>query len=192
LLENLKKFGAESFSIRSLFSLISLVCLILTAYFTATLGSMMYNWFLGDDGLYQSNQTVADKVAKGSGNKLEIAEYKVITSRDIFGKYPKKAEAPPVEEKKTELKLRLVGTNLGDNIFAIIEDTKTKEQDVFDLNDKIFETGAKLAQVFGEKVELERSGEYQKELPVATQKVITKAASHLILKPPNSASLKRS
>lgn len=157
---NFQKVSSELFSIKGLFSLVTLICIVLTAYFTASLGSNIFSWFFGGGSLYNASQTSKDQSNTKPDRTRTLSDYEVISQRNIFGKYPKKVKEKPVE-KKTDLKLRLVGTSLGNSPFAIIENTKSKKQDVFDLKDSVFETGATLLAVYDEKIELERSGEIE-------------------------------
>lgn len=89
-------------------------------------------------------------------------EYEVIRTRNLFGKV-KQTESKPQAAPVTTLKLRLVGTNVSDkqgNSLAIVEDTAKKEQDVFGLNDEIFNQ-AKLVEIFPDSVRLSYNGKIE-------------------------------
>lgn len=92
--------------------------------------------------------------------KEPLSSYDIILRRNVFGQ-----QGNETVEKKQEttqasnLDLRLVGTRIGSDggSFAILENTKTKEQDVFELNEMIFEQG-KLMEVMPETVKVEFQG----------------------------------
>jgi type II secretion system protein C len=88
-----------------------------------------------------------------------LSAFEPITRRALFGKAPIE-NAPPAPVSK--LRLRLVGTNVGskENSFAIIEDSSKNEQDVFDLNEKVFNQ-AKLIEIQRELVKIETNGKVE-------------------------------
>ncbi len=92
-----------------------------------------------------------------------IASYDVIAKRNIFGEKPaaKDTQATPVQPK-TKLKLRLVGTNVSSNgaPFAIVEDTAKKQQDVYELNEMVFNQ-AKLVEILTESIKIEHNGKIE-------------------------------
>ena len=145
-------------SIKTFINAVGYLCLALSAYFAILLGELF--WSEPDNNLPSLAQANA---AANSNDSLTatLEEYNVINKRNIFGKFPEKVKNTGKPEKKTTLKLRLVGTNAGEKKFAIIENTKSKEQDVFDIDDNIFDTGAKLVSVSSDKVQLERQGELE-------------------------------
>jgi len=80
----------------------------------------------------------------------------IISSRNIFGPLTarEKQEAPKVA--KPPLSLALIGTFLSQGgLYAIIEDTKKTEQDVFSSGDSVFGE-ASVVEVLSEKVTLKR------------------------------------
>lgn len=91
--------------------------------------------------------------------KSDFSNYSVIVSRNIFGqakeeKPPEKPIAPLVKDK-----FRLVGTNLtpGTDSYAIVENAANNRQDVFAINDVIFDQ-AVLVEIQGEQIKFEREG----------------------------------
>lgn len=100
-----------------------------------------------------------NQIDDASKSQKLLDEYKIISSRNIFGPGRKKVNPEDGQVvKAAELKLRLVGTNIGANRkpFAIIENEKS-EQDVFDLGEDVFGQ-AKLMEVFPDKVKVEFNG----------------------------------
>ena len=93
--------------------------------------------------------------------KAEFSDYAIVLSRNIFGARSEKAD-PNQAQVATSLKLRLVGTNLspGTPACAIVENGSNKEQDVFEVNEKVFDQ-AKLIEVLPEKIKLEHNGKIE-------------------------------
>lgn len=94
-----------------------------------------------------------------------LSDYKAITSRNIFnsGNEPiaetLKTEAVDIDKlKETDLKLKLWGTVTGQNkrAYAVIEDTKVREQNLYRAGDSIQKAVVKL--IFREKVVLSVDG----------------------------------
>ena len=93
---------------------------------------------------------------------LPLADYAAITKRNIFNSSTQEQEAAPVVEKKldlenlkeTDLKLKLWGTVTGQNegAYAVIEDSKAREQNLYRAGDTIQNAVVKL--IFREKVVL--------------------------------------
>jgi len=93
---------------------------------------------------------------------LTLADYAAITKRNIFNSSTQEQEAAPVVEKKldlenlkqTDLKLKLWGTVTGQNegAYAVIEDSKAREQNLYRAGDTIQNAVVKL--IFREKVVL--------------------------------------
>lgn len=95
-----------------------------------------------------------------SQEKVPKSVYDVITNKNIFGK--EEVAAPVATAEPTTLKLRLVGTSVGGTSlpFAIIEETGKQEQDIFDLNEVVFDQ-AKLIEVLDESVRIEHNGKIE-------------------------------
>ena len=91
-----------------------------------------------------------------------LADYTAITKRNIFNSSTEEKEAAPVAEKKldlenlkqTALKLKLWGTVTGQNesAYAVIEDTKAREQNLYRAGDTVQNAVVKL--ILREKVVL--------------------------------------
>ena len=91
-----------------------------------------------------------------------LADYAAITKRNIFNSSTLEQKAAPVVEKKldleklkqTDLKLKLWGTVTGPNkgVYAVIEDTKAREQNLYRAGDTIQNAVVKL--ILREKVVL--------------------------------------
>jgi general secretion pathway protein C len=91
-----------------------------------------------------------------------LADYAAITQRNIFNSSTQEQEAAPVVEKnldleklkQTDLKLKLWGTVTGQNkgAYAVIEDTKAREQNLYRTGDTIQRAVVKL--ILREKVVL--------------------------------------
>ena len=88
--------------------------------------------------------------------------FAVVASRNIFGSSTNSAPVKSAPKPVTPLKLRLVGTQVPSSgrPYAIVEDTKKKTQDVFELNEMIFEQ-AKLVAVEAESIQIERNGKIE-------------------------------
>jgi general secretion pathway protein C len=93
---------------------------------------------------------------------LPLADYAAITKRNIFNSSTQEQKAAPVVEKnldleklkQTDLKLKLWGTVTGQNegAYAVIEDTKDREQNLYRAGDTIQNAVVKL--ILREKVVL--------------------------------------
>lgn len=94
-------------------------------------------------------------------SKAPLASYKAITDRNIFNTSNEKTAAEPKTEtvdldklEETQLKLKLWGTVTGQDkrAYAVIEDTKAREQNLYRAGDSIQNAVVKL--IFREKVVL--------------------------------------
>lgn len=86
-----------------------------------------------------------------------------LVRRPLLQPVDKPAAAPtPMTVKKSDLALALIGTFLPDHgeAFAIIEDTKRSNQEVFNLGETIFGE-AKLRAIKVDRVEIERNGQIE-------------------------------
>jgi general secretion pathway protein C len=111
-----------------------------------------------------SNQEASAEIAPETKQTFE--SYSIITSRNIFGTKAKptanSSNAQNQAQSAALAKLRLVGTSVtkGGVPFAIIEDTGKSEQDVFDLNEKVFGS-ATLVEVLADSVKIEYAGKVE-------------------------------
>jgi general secretion pathway protein C len=91
-------------------------------------------------------------------------EQKVILakSRDLLNSFKAPVEKSNKPKKKSDLKLRLVGTTVTATLkpIAIIENTATKKQDAFELGETVFDNGT-LAEVSIDKIGIERDGQIE-------------------------------
>ncbi|UCD80772.1 MAG: PDZ domain-containing protein [Desulfobacterales bacterium] len=103
--------------------------------------------------------------APAAFSKAPLTEYEAITTRNIFNSSTGEAESAPVAEKvdidklkQTELKLKLWGTVSGqdERAYAVIEDTKAREQNLYRAGDSIQNAVVKL--ILREKVVLRVDG----------------------------------
>lgn len=91
------------------------------------------------------------------------SSYQVIQQRNLFG-LEIDSKSSPVEAKpvanQEELKLRLVGTHINQqsDIFAIVEDEKKHDQDVFEVGDEVFGR-AKLLAIDKDKIRIDVNGD---------------------------------
>ena len=93
--------------------------------------------------------------------RMPLSDYKAITSRNIFNAGTEKVAAAPKTEaldieklKETDLKLKLWGTVTGQDkrAYAVIEDTKSRDQNLYRAGDSIQNAVVKL--ILREKVVL--------------------------------------
>jgi type II secretion system protein C len=87
--------------------------------------------------------------------------YSIISTRNLFGRKSGPSQEQKPQAAKAPLKLRLVGTNVGPGVpFAIIEETGKGDQDIFDINQMIFEQ-ARLVEVAKDQVKVEQNGKVE-------------------------------
>lgn len=105
--------------------------------------------------LERAGSAPSEQTSTGRGARTKPS-VDIISSRNIFGPLTviERREAPKVA--KQPLSLALIGTFLSDGgMYAIIEDTKKTEQDVFSQGDNVF-GDASVVEVLSEKVTLKR------------------------------------
>ena len=87
--------------------------------------------------------------------------YSTIVEKNIFGPIGVKPTVAPAVDAKplSSVPLNLVGVFLydGESPYAIIEEPKKQNQEVFNVGDSIFEV-AKLTKIYSDRVEIERDG----------------------------------
>lgn len=108
----------------------------------------------------EDSEKLAATRATVDPNKNTPRDYKILSSKPIFGELNQApAVAAPVSKPITTLPLVLIGTFLTDGQapYAIIEDQKNQLQDVFSVNESIFDA-AKLVAIYSNKVEINRQG----------------------------------
>lgn len=92
-------------------------------------------------------------------------DYSDIVKRNIFGPIavaPVTAVKPPETKPVSKLPLTLIGTYVSDTTssYAIIENSKSKEQDVFSTGERIFDE-ADVVKILSDRVEINRGGEIE-------------------------------
>ena len=115
-----------------------------------------------DYGISAGAAVTRDLSSPAARSHPPLADYTAITKRNIFNSSTQEQEAAPVVDKKldleklkqTDLKLKLWGTVTGQNkrAYAVIEDTKAREQNLYRAGDSIQKAVVKL--ILREKVVL--------------------------------------
>lgn len=137
------------------------------------LALMLAAFFKHSLGAYSASASLAEKVEialkKNSVNPtlaVDEGNNSLIVERDLFGPLGVQATPAatpvPIDKPKANVNLTLIGTFLGnaDDSQAIIEDSKSKEQDVFLKGDSIFGS-ATLVAIYNNKVEIKRDGQIE-------------------------------
>ncbi|CAB1055954.1 hypothetical protein D1BOALGB6SA_688 [Olavius sp. associated proteobacterium Delta 1] len=146
------------FTISNFFLITAGVYLCVNTFYTVITARLDY----GVAGPVSASQTAPEPVEY---TKAPLSEYKAITGRNIFnsGNEPvaqtPKTEAVDIEKlKETDLKLKLWGTVTGQDkrTYAVIEDTKAREQNLYRSGDSIQKAVVKL--ILREKVVLRVDG----------------------------------
>ena len=154
---------------RRYFWVLYLICGAAVAFFGADIVNGIINQRLRLPPQVSERKT---KNATKKGEKRTPSHYAVIHEQDLFHSATEKAAKKPADEKKvlikeelldkTPLQVRLRGTvyrEKGDSL-AIIEDAKTRKQDLYHVGDVILGE-AKLIAVSRNKVYLERNGKQE-------------------------------
>jgi len=139
-----------------------LACLLLSGYAV---------WFLvrtliatPADLLRLEQQIAASHIeSTGSTSRDFDRNYEPLRTSTLFGEIGERAAptpAPTPPPARATVPLALIGTFVStpQNSIAIIEDQRNKSQDVFGVNETIFEE-AKLIQILADRVEIERNGQ---------------------------------
>ncbi len=153
---NVHPIVGQALSTRGLVFLVGKVCLVAAVFLALEMGDNLR--LAGRVAVPSVDLNVAEDPMESSAKK-NFQAYSIINARNVFGAKETKGEETKGTQPVTNLKLRLVGTNVsrGGSSFAIIENTANKEQDVFDLNGTVFEQ-AKLVEILPERVKLDRGG----------------------------------
>lgn len=122
------------------------------------------------------SNALQNKIAQNFQSPIPVAEssstqkdYSAITQRNVFGEIAlPQVKATPIptagEKPRTTLALELIGifipTTKGERPYAIVENKKKNEQDVFSLNEMIFGE-AKLVAVHPDRIDIERDGQVE-------------------------------
>lgn len=145
---------------KAIFTTINLICITLSAYFVV-------------DGFYgtlaarltdrpSSAQQPAYRISETDTPPQALSAYKAVLDRNLFNtRTAAEAQNKPVDVEsleETKLNLKLWGTVYGskDGDYAVIEDVKTREQDLYRTGDTI--QTATVKEIFREKVILTVDG----------------------------------
>lgn len=143
----------QAFGVRRLVFLLGKIAIVAAVWFAYEMGN---NLRPGNRQSLPEIDLKAGQEEDTGKERASLASYAVIAQRNLFNIKKQEDAAKPAQV--TSLSLRLVGTNLSpEGSMAIIEDTKTKNQDVFEVNEQVFDQ-AKLVRVFQDSVKLERNG----------------------------------
>ncbi len=151
------------------------VYLCVNVFYTFVTAQLDYAYSTGETAINNPGAPVEQSY-------LPLTSYMAITKRNIFNSSTQEQTAAPVVEKKldleklkqTDLKLKLWGTVTGqtEGAYAVIEDTKAREQNLYRAGDTIQNAIVKL--ILREKVVL-KVGENDEVL--AMEKIIARGGS---------------
>ncbi|MBP9838036.1 MAG: hypothetical protein KBC84_04925 [Proteobacteria bacterium] len=153
-------FIRNFFSVKNFVFLVGKVALLLAVFFAKSTGSIFRN--LEKEKLPEVS--VSEENSKAiTKSKQALESYTNISKSNIFGSSTsnqKQTTAPTAPI--TQLKLRLVAINeiSSGRKLAIIEDTQKQNQEVFELNDQIFNQ-AKLIDILKDSIRMERNGKIE-------------------------------
>jgi general secretion pathway protein C len=135
--------------VRKIASIINIVLLTVAVYLAVNFFYKVVGGKL--EAAFPANYTRTAQVRpRGADAGRPLRDYDVIAQRNIFKAKEKKGEqslALDLEKlKKTDLDLRLLGTiaGLGKDSYAVIEQTKTRSQDLYKVGDTIDQARIKL------------------------------------------------
>lgn len=148
------------FTIRGLVFVFGKLCLITAAVLPWEIGFLLN---AAESDVVQKIQEDYTKTPADTKKKTGTFDsYKVILKQNLFGYQGDAGSRIKAPAPVTKLKLRLVATEPGPGVtpFAIIEDTTKNQQEVFDLNEMVFNQ-AKLVAVQAESVRVEHAGQIE-------------------------------
>ncbi len=153
-------------TIQRAITIINLACIVLGTYFAA--GLFYQIWGLG---LKSPESTPVVQTRRTETSRVEqkpFRDYQLISRRDLFK--TGKASATPVKDTgvnpdelaETSLKLKLWGTVTGDptQSYAVIENTQTRQQNLYRIGDSV--QNATLKMILRSEVVLTRNGQDEK------------------------------
>jgi general secretion pathway protein C len=124
----------------------NLVFLIFFSYLAAQIGNQVILAAIPDSNL-PGQQGKPAKPVKEPPKNTSLLSYKIISTRNIFNSEyvgeeavdPTKVVRTNAPLKKTELSVKLIGTVVGrpEQSFAVVEDQKTSQQELFRIDDMI-------------------------------------------------------
>jgi general secretion pathway protein C len=163
--QSLSRFLKKRSIARAVITLKILFVFVVLALFV-NLAAVVLEEYLGVQSTLDELTTRIAKIQPSAtgevANVLQEDSYQEIYEKSIFGELKKASPLQPKPEpKKSATALSLIGTFVsGSTSEAIIENTKSKSQDVFSIGDQIFDE-AKLVAVYSNKVEIEREGKIE-------------------------------
>lgn len=170
VLTNFKNFDWHSLTRRRNLHLIevSLKVLCVAAiviFLILSVSTVVRNLVNASSSVTKLENTIA-KIQQELGTPIEIesekVDYKSISNSLLLGEISGNPTPKPTEtiaRPVAQVGLSLIGTyiTLGESPYAIIENQKAREQDVFNIGDSIWDV-AKLVAVYPNRVEIDRSG----------------------------------
>lgn len=135
--------------VRKIVSIINILLLTVAVY----LGVVFFYKVVGGklESVFPANYSRTTEVRpRGADAGRPLREYAVIAQRNIFKAKEKTGEQSPALDldklKKTDLDLRLLGTiaGLGKDSYAVIEQTKSRTQDLYKIGDTVDQARIKL------------------------------------------------
>lgn len=146
----------------------NILFIVLFAYLAAKIGNTVVVAYLLPDTTPGVAQTTPSPKPRGTAGKKSLRQYSPIAKQSIFNSEHTGEEAattaprkPKSTEplKKSELNVKLIGTIVGppDESYAIIEDPREREQQLYEINDMIQDT-ARVLRISRCKVVLLRDG----------------------------------
>ena len=155
-LEGLRHIGSAGW----LVYLFGKACLLVAVFLSYEVGNLLFSMQneAKELGVLAANAAVPPE-QRDSRPQIGFDAYTAIAQRNIFGSKPKDTSVRNDPNPQAKSKFRLVGTERapGKSPFAIIEDTTKQIQDVFDLNEMVFNQ-AKLVDIQRESVKVDYSG----------------------------------
>lgn len=182
----------DAFELRRILSLANIVLLAILAYIIVSSIHAILAEDIGQKHAMNLNSEAVEANTNINENPLPLRDHKIILERNIFGSniinsaqeksQKEKIEAQsPVPDARKQLELRLLGTVAGDEEIAcaIVEDARTKVQDLYRTGDLI--QGVRIAKIERNRIILLNEGVREiLDLHVARQDSI---ASEKSLKP---------
>ena len=146
------------FGIRAGVFLLGKICLVLAVWFALNVANRLNI----NSRLTLPDITPIDTASSIAKQKPPFNLFEIVTKRNIFGVSASKTKIATAPVVASQLKLRLVGTSVSSRgaAFAIIEDTAKNSQEVFDLNEKVFDQ-ATLVEILEDSVKLDRNGQIE-------------------------------
>ncbi|GAB6909449.1 PDZ/DHR/GLGF domain protein [Desulfosarcina cetonica] len=144
---------------KAIFIVINLVCITLSSYF---LVNGIYGGISGDLQVFPPSTSTPIPTGDAEAAVKPLSAYKAVLDRNLFdtreGTEPQTAAVDVNSLEETRLELKLWGTVFGDSEgdYAVIEDAKTHEQNLYRVGDAI--QTATVKEILREKVVLTVNG----------------------------------